>query len=481
MVGKSKKSTNDTTLKATDTTVKEADATVVAIRKMKSLVLTSTGSQSDYSNMQVRDEDYPKCDKDDMVMVRMKAVGLNFAELMQRQGMYKPSTKTPYTPGFEGSGLVEEVSANVTEFKKDDRVLVFVPTGCWKECVCVPRTNVFRIPDEMTFEEAAGLLVNYLTAYQILFRCANVKEGDKVLIHMAAGGVGIAATQLCKTIPNVTVFGTEIIKEFGVDYPIDYTTGDYVEQIKKISPEGVDLVLDALIGEDSIKGFDLLKPLGRIVHYGSGSMTNESRTLTTMFKTWWKCLSINAMEIIHENKSISGYHLGMLLQKPGFMSTITADVNTLFKLYSDKKIKIQIDSTYGYSKVGEAMKRMYQRVNVGKIILKPDCEMPLPPVEEPAVVEAATSASVEQVKITETKTEETTKTTTETAKVEEETKTVEETKTEEEVKPVEETKTEEEAKPVETVVPVEQKIIEKTPVSSPITKPESPSECVTRE
>ncbi len=108
----------------------------------------------------------------------------------------------------------------------------------------VPRSNIVKMPDSMTFEDAAGFLVNYLTAYQLLFRLANVREGDKVLIHMAAGGVGIAATQLCKTIPNVTVFGTasvskhENIKEFGVDYPIDYTASDYVEQIKKISPEG---------------------------------------------------------------------------------------------------------------------------------------------------------------------------------------------------------------------------------------------------
>lgn len=130
------------------------------------------------------------------------------------------------------------------------------------------------MPEDMTFEDAAGLLVNYLTAYQIIFRLANIKEGDSVLIHMAAGGVGAAAIQLVKTIPNVTIFGTasaskhETIKEWGVDHPIDYTTNDYVEQVKKISPEGVDVVLDPLNGENAIKGFDLLKPLGRIVHYG---------------------------------------------------------------------------------------------------------------------------------------------------------------------------------------------------------------------
>lgn len=464
MVGKSKKN-NDTTLK-TDTTVREGETTVVDVKKMKAVVLTSTGSGSDYSNLQVKDEEYPKCDKENMVMVKIKAVGLNFAELMQRQGLYKPSPKTPYTPGFEGSGIVEEVSENVTDFKKGDRVIVFSANGMWKEYVCVPKTNVIRMPEEMTFEDGAGLLINYLTAYQVLFRLANLREGDKVLIHMAAGGVGIAATQLCKTVPNVTIFGTasankhETIKEWGVDYPIDYTTGDYVEQIKKISPEGVDIVLDPLNGENSIKGFDLLTPLGRIVHYGSASVTGESRSLTNMFKAWWKCLSINALEIISENKSISGYHLGILLQNPNFLKTANSDVNRLLNLYLEKKIKVQVDSTYGYSKVGEAMKRMHQRLNIGKIILKPDAEMPAPPV-----VPAATETTTEETVATEQtpeKTEETTETKVETA----------ETK-------VETTETKVETKEPE-VPKVEEKVIEKTPVSE-ITKPESPQECATRE
>ena len=159
--------------------------------KIKSIVLTSTGSGSDYSNLQVKEEDYPKLDanREDQVIVRIKAVGMNFAELMQRQGLYKPNTKTPYTPGYEGSGIVEEMGAQVTGIQVGDRVLVFNSSGIWKEVVCVPRTNVVKLPDNMTFEDAAGLLVNYLTAYQILFRMANLKPGNKVLIHMAAGKI----------------------------------------------------------------------------------------------------------------------------------------------------------------------------------------------------------------------------------------------------------------------------------------------------
>ncbi len=225
---------------------------------------------------------------------------------------------------------------------------------------------------------------------------------------------------------------------------------------------GVDVVLDPLNGEYSIKGYDLLKPLGRIVHYAAASMTGESRSLANMFKTWWKCLSINSLEITSENKSVSGYHLGYLLNNPSFLPTATKDIETLLKMWKEEKIKVQIDSTYGFSKVGEAMKRIHQRLNVGKVILKPDAEMPLPVVAEP--VEAVT-ATLDQVKITET----------ETKKTDEKTEVVCEKKMTEEK--VDAPKTEEKLE----MPKVEEKIIEKTNVSE-ITKPQSTEgECATRE
>ncbi|CAF4727358.1 unnamed protein product, partial [Rotaria sp. Silwood2] len=239
------------------------------------------------------------------------------------------------------------------------------------------------IPDKMSFEEGAALLVNYITAYQILFEFGNLRPNKSVLIHMAAGGVGIAAIQLCRTVENVTVFGTasgskhNIIKEAGCTYPIDYHTQDYVTEIRKISPKGVDIIMDPLNGEDSVRGYNLLKPLGRIIYFGASNVTasGENRSLLTAFKTWYKCFSTNSISILSDNKSIAGYHLGYLLKDLDSTKDIALNtIHELFRLYNEGAIKPKIDTIYPLSKVGETMQRMHNRQNIGKILLQPDDE-----------------------------------------------------------------------------------------------------------
>ncbi|CAF3346903.1 unnamed protein product [Rotaria sp. Silwood1] len=317
------------------------------------------------------------------VVIHVKFAGLNFADLMRRQGLYSPVPKYPYVPGFEASGIVEEIGSDVSQLAVGDRVVTFAGDGMWADVVTVPSDHCFKMPDEMSFEEGAALLVNYITAYQILFEFGNLRPNKSVLIHMAAGGVGIAAIQLCKTVENVTVFGTasrakhNIIKEAGCTYPIDYHTQDYVTEIRKISPNGVDIIMDPLNGEDSVRGYNLLKPLGRIIYFGASNVaaSGENRSLLTAFKTWYKCFSTNSLSILSTNKSIAGYHLGYLLKDLENTKDLALNtINELFRLYKEGAIKPQIDSIYPYSKVGEAMQRMHNRLNIGKVLLQPDDE-----------------------------------------------------------------------------------------------------------
>ena len=381
--------------------------------KIKGIVLTSTSGSSDFSNLQIKEENYPKIEKDDQIIVRIKAVGLNFAELVQRQGFYKPAPKTPYTPGFEGAGIVEEVGSAVTDLQVNDRVIVFNGNGIWKEVVCLPRSNLIKMPVTMSFEDGAALLVNYLTAYQILFRMVNIRPGDKVLIHMAAGGVGFAATQLCKTIQDVIIIGTassakhDAIKQNGITHCIDYRKDDYVQEVKKLFPMGIDVVLDPLNGDNAIKGYDLLRPFGRICHYGAASITSESRSFVNAFKAWWKCLSVNSLDIMSQNKSVCGYHLGFLMGNPSCVQELSNDISNLVEMYNKGQIRIQHDSTFAFGKVAEAMKRMHSRQNVGKIILKPDSE--IVQEESPRNIEEvklATDAKVEQTQTEQSQSDE---------------------------------------------------------------------------
>uniref|UniRef100_A0A1A8PKC3 Vesicle amine transport protein 1 homolog (T. californica) n=1 Tax=Nothobranchius rachovii TaxID=451742 RepID=A0A1A8PKC3_9TELE len=339
----------------------------------RALVLTGYGG-CEKIKLQVKTLKKPQL-KPGEVLVRVKACGLNFAELLGKQGLYDLLPAPPVTMGMEGSGVIEAVADDVKDRKVGDRVIAMDRCGMWQELVVVLAKRTYPMPDEMSFEEAAALPINYMTAYMMLFEMANLRPGKSVLIHMAAGGVGIAATQLCQTVQDVTVFGTasaskhETISQGGVTHPIDYRTKDYVTEIRKNSPKGVDIVLDPLGGSDTQKGFDLLKPLGMIIAFGAANcVTGQKKNLLAMAKTWYNQLSLNTLKLRQTNKAISGFHLGYIDDEELFDGTIFK----LLELYKQGKIKPRIDSCYHFEEVAEAMKRMHERQNIGKVILLPE-------------------------------------------------------------------------------------------------------------
>ncbi|KAM8836620.1 synaptic vesicle membrane protein VAT-1 homolog [Spinachia spinachia] len=340
----------------------------------RALVLTGHGGY-DKIKLQVKTLERPPPPREGEVRVRVKACGLNFAELLGRQGLYELLPAPPVTLGMEGSGVVEAVGEGVPDRKVGDRVIMLMRSGMWQEVVVVPASRTFPMPEQMSFEEGAAIPINYLTAYMMLFEMANVRPGKSVLIHMAAGGVGIAVTQLCQTVPDVTVFGTasaskhEAIAQGGVTHPIDYRTKDYVEEIRKISPKGVDIVLDPLGGSDTQKGFSLLKPLGTLVVFGAANcVTGQKKNLLAMAKTWYNQLSLNTLKLMQVNKSVGGFHLGYLTDEELSRRTMFK----LLELYGQGRIKPRIDSCHHFEEVTDAMRRMHERQNIGKVILLPE-------------------------------------------------------------------------------------------------------------
>ncbi|XP_018594310.1 synaptic vesicle membrane protein VAT-1 homolog-like [Scleropages formosus] len=308
------------------------------------------------------------------VKIRVKACGLNFLDLMVRQGNIDNPPKTPLVPGFECSGIVEAMGPDTTGFEIGERVMAFVNYGAWAEVVCAPLDFVYPVPDAMTFPEAAAFLVSFVAAYMMLFEIANVQEGMTVLVHSAGGAVGQAVAQLCSSVPRVTVFGTaspskhEAIKD-SVTFLFDRNT-DYVQEIKKISPEGVDVVLDCLCGEDTGKGLALLKPLGTYILYGSANMvTGETRSFFSLAKSWWQVEKVNPMKLYEENKIIAGFSLLNLLFRQGRADRVQSVVRKLLSLYREKKIRPVVDSLWALEEVKEAMQRIHDRGNIGKLIL----------------------------------------------------------------------------------------------------------------
>src|SRR5579863_7581512 len=214
--------------------------------------------------LQVREAPDPEPGKGE-VRVRVRAAGINFADLMARVGLYPDAPKLPCVVGYEVSGTIDRVGEGVTGFNTGDRVVAMPKFGGYTDTLAVDAGLLFHMPEKMTFEEGAALPVVYLTAYNMMLFTGTTRPGSSVLIHSAAGGVGLAAIQIAKT-RACTIFGLaspgkhEFLRQQGVQHPID-AAGNYAAAARAIvGDRGVDLILDPVGGKSWSTGYDLLAP-----------------------------------------------------------------------------------------------------------------------------------------------------------------------------------------------------------------------------
>ncbi|ESO87914.1 hypothetical protein LOTGIDRAFT_219806 [Lottia gigantea] len=357
------------------------------VKEMKSIVLSGFGG---IKMLKVQPNPEPTVNEGE-VLIRVKAGGLNFPDLMVRQGVIENAPKTPIIMGFECSGVVEALGENTTGLNVGDRVIGFSDYKCWADLVTIPASCVYKMPDKMSFHEGAAVPMNFITAYILLFDIGNLRKDQSILIHSIGGGVGTALSQLCKTVDNVTVFGTasnhkhENIKE-NVTHLYDHST-DYSQEVRKVYPQGVDIVLDCLCGDDTNKGISLLKPMGKYILYGSSNIvTGETKSFFSFAKSWWQVDKVSPIKLFDENKTIGGFQLRRLLQQ-GQHEYIRGVMDKLLNLYKENKIKPTIDSVWAFEDVGEAMQKMHDRKNIGKLILDPTAQ------PKPKETENATEAA----------------------------------------------------------------------------------------
>src|SRR3954471_5810276 len=253
------------------------------------------------------------------IRIRVRAAGINFADILARLGLYPDAPKPPMVVGYEVAGKIDAVGRDVVGFASGDRVVALTRFGGYADTVVVPATQAFHFPDELSDSEAAAVPVNYLTACLALYRMAALSPGETVLIHNAGGGVGIAAIQLAR-LRRAVVLGTAsagkhaALRSFGVEHVIDYRAADVAQAVKEITKgRGVDVILDPIGGRSFLTSYRMLAPLGRLIIFGlSAAAPGERRSVWRAFHAWLANPRFDPMSLINRNRGVFGLHVGHL-------------------------------------------------------------------------------------------------------------------------------------------------------------------------
>jgi len=303
------------------------------------------------------------------VLVDVKAAGINFADIMARIDLYPDAPKPPTVVGYEVAGTVRALGDGVDGFAVGDRVMAGTRFGGYSELVATKVSNVARLPDSISFEQGAAVPVNYATAYVGLIRFGALEPGERVLIHAAAGGVGIAATQIAKA-RGAEVFGTaspgkhDAIRGFGVDHPLDYTTGGW----EKAVPE-IDVVMDAIGGKSFRTSYDLLRAGGRLVAFGASSVVSgEERKVVTAARAALSMPRFNLIKQMSASKAVIGLNMLTLWDEQGSLDRY---IGKLEEMLGDGTARPVVAESFSFDRAPDAHRFITERRNVGKVVLTP--------------------------------------------------------------------------------------------------------------
>jgi NADPH:quinone reductase-like Zn-dependent oxidoreductase len=303
------------------------------------------------------------------VRIEVAAAGVNFADVMARMGLYPDAPKTPCVVGYEVAGKITELGEGVHGLTLGARVLGSTKFGGYSSEVVVPVTDIAALPDELSLEQGAAIPVNYGTAWAGLIDYGGLKQGDRVLIHSAGGGVGIAATQIAKR-EGAEVYGTASpgkharIEELGCDHPLDYTTEGWERGLPKF-----DVILDAVGGRSFRRSYSQLRPGGRLVLFGASSLVSgERRNLVTALRGVLSMPRFNLIKQMSESKAVIGLNMLSLWKEHG---TLKPWIEPLEALLADGTVKPVIAGSFGFEEAGAAQTTIVERRNTGKVVLVP--------------------------------------------------------------------------------------------------------------
>ena len=343
---------------------------------MKAVVLTRKGGPE---VLEVQERPDPSVGEGE-VRIAVHAAGLNFADTMARVGFYPDAPKMPCVLGYEVAGEIETVGADVIGLEVGQRVMAGTRFGGQAELATAQARDVMPLPDHLSFEQGAAFCVNYGTAYAALILMGGLRRDNLVLIHSAAGGVGIAATQIARNV-GAEIFGTasaakhEAIRAQGVHHPIDYRTQDFQVEVRQLTDgKGVDVVMDPLGPSSFRKDYRILRPGGRLIMYGLSEALNDGGlnlrgAITSLLRIptstmpWW-----NAGRLLNQNRGVFGLNLLSWWKREGGMERIT---RPLLADLGEGRLEPVVAKSFPFAQAGDAHRYLAERRNVGKVVLTP--------------------------------------------------------------------------------------------------------------
>jgi NADPH:quinone reductase-like Zn-dependent oxidoreductase len=303
------------------------------------------------------------------VRIEVAAAGVNFADVMATQGLYPDAPKPPAVIGYEVAGTVLEVGDGVGRLKPGERVMAGTQFGGYATQVVVPEGDAVPIKEQLSFEQAAAIPVNYGTAWAALMTYGNLQIGERVLIHSAGGGVGIAATQIA-SYQRAEVYGTaspskhERLRELGVAHPLDYTKDGWERGLPKF-----DVILDAIGGASFRRSYGLLRAGGRLVAFGAASaVSGERKNPLSAVGMLVRTPRFSMIKQMGESKAVIGLNLLTLWKDRG---TLDPWIEPLTKLLDDGAINPVVAGVFPFAQASEAYRMIIERRNVGKVVLIP--------------------------------------------------------------------------------------------------------------
>ena len=322
--------------------------------------------------LQVVDAPMPDCGADEVV-VRNEAVGVAFADVLIREGLY-PGVPLPATPGYEVVGIVVSKGEQVQGVEIGARVAALTVHRGYAKYVNVPAASVVAVPPALSSATAASLVLNGLTAYQMLTRCVPLASTQSILVWGAAGGVGSILLDLAQHL-GVTAYGVasasrlDFVASKGA-IPINRSEGDVASRLRWHAPAGVDAVFDGVGGPNIAVSQRCLNVGGTVVMFGlQGGLAGGRRNLVNLARTVLGSPRFTAQKIFWSNRGLKGYMIEAWVRQ--FPDRYRTDLAALFELAASGSIKPQIDDILPMSRVAEAHRRINAGAQLGKIILDP--------------------------------------------------------------------------------------------------------------